>query len=148
MIRLPDPRATHEAGRKLGTEIQCGDVIALSGALGAGKTSLTRGMLEGLGLIGVEVPSPSFALVIPYDPPFVRLPVAHVDLYRIDDPAEVDALALDDQLLDGALIIEWPERLGSRLWDHALWISIETDPNGGRILTARVPPSWEGRWPY
>lgn len=120
------------------------DIVALSGDLGAGKTCLARGILLGAGFAG-EVPSPSFALVIPYDPPVVRLPVWHVDLYRLEAPEDAEQLALDEVLTDGALIIEWPERLGNRLWPEALMLRL--DPiDDGRILTARVPPSWSARW--
>lgn len=143
---LPDAHATHAAGRALAASLRQGDVIALSGDLGAGKSSLARGLLEGLGFAG-EVPSPSFALVIPYAPPEVRIAVWHVDLYRLDRPEEAEALALDEALDDGALVIEWPERLGARLWPEALRIRLEFDANGGRRLTVSVPPSWEGRCP-
>jgi tRNA threonylcarbamoyladenosine biosynthesis protein TsaE len=141
---LPTPEATHAFGRQLADLIQAGDVIALSGDLGAGKTSLARGLLAGLGL-AEEAPSPSFSLVIPYDPPLVRVPVWHVDLYRLEDADEAEELGLDDALYDSALLIEWPERLGNRLWPHALKLRI--DPEGkGRRLTADVPPSWGARW--
>ena len=143
---LADAQATHVAGRALAAALQPGDVIALSGDLGAGKSSLARGLLEGLGFAG-EVPSPSFALVIPYAPPEVAIPVWHVDLYRLDTPEEADALALDEALDDGVLVIEWPERLGARLWPEALRVRLEFDANGGRRLTVSVPPSWEGRCP-
>ena len=143
---LADPNATHTLGYALAPLLRAGDVIALSGDLGAGKTSLARGLLAGLGL-REEAPSPSFALVIPYDPPLVRLPVWHVDLYRLEDPREADALGLEDALGDGALLIEWPERLGGWLWPDTLHLRI--DPEGdGRRLTASVPPSWGGRWPF
>ncbi len=141
---LTDEAATEAFGLKLGLELAPGDVVLLSGDLGAGKTCLARGILKGAGFMG-DVPSPSFALVIPYDPPAVRLPVWHVDLYRLDRPDDAEQLALDDVLADGALIVEWPERLGERLWPGAL--ALRLDPNeGGRILTARVPPSWSARW--
>lgn len=143
---LADAHATHAAGLALSQVLRPGDVIALSGELGAGKSSLARGLLEGLGFTG-EVPSPSFALVIPYAPPEVRIPVWHVDLYRLDTPEEADALALDEALDDGALVIEWPERLGARLWPDALRVTLEFDTNGGRRLTVNVPPSWEARCP-
>ena len=143
---LADAHATHAAGLALSQVLRPGDIIALSGELGAGKSSLARGLLEGLGFTG-EVPSPSFALVIPYAPPEVRIPVWHVDLYRLDTPEEADALALDEALDDGALVIEWPERLGARLWPDALRVTLEFDTNGGRRLTVNVPPSWEARCP-
>lgn len=144
-MRLADPQATHALGLQLAQLVRPGDVIALSGDLGAGKTSLARGLLAGLGWQG-DVASPTFPLVIPYDPPQVRLPLWHVDLYRIDDSSEIDALALDDALLDGALVIEWPERLENRLWPQTLWLRLEADGEGRR-LTARVPEAWGARWP-
>jgi tRNA threonylcarbamoyladenosine biosynthesis protein TsaE len=146
-VKLADAAATHQAGRALAPLLQPGDVIALSGALGAGKSSLVRGIIEGLGFDG-DVPSPSFAIVIPYDPPIVRLPAWHVDLYRLDGPEEVEPLALDEALFDGALLVEWPERLGNRLWPHALQIALEFEKDGGRLLTVTAPPSWEARCPF
>jgi tRNA threonylcarbamoyladenosine biosynthesis protein TsaE len=144
---LQDAGATDAAGRLLAPLLQPGDVIALSGDLGAGKTSFARGILAGLGFQG-EAPSPSFALVIPYAPPLLRLPVWHVDLYRLDDPAEAQELGLDDALCDSVLLIEWPERLGVRLWPDALKITLKVQADGGRRLTVSVPPSWELRCPY
>ncbi|WHO37208.1 tRNA (adenosine(37)-N6)-threonylcarbamoyltransferase complex ATPase subunit type 1 TsaE [Sphingobium sp. AP49] len=132
-------------GRRLARHVRVGDVIALEGGLGVGKTTLARGLLEGLGLEG-EAPSPSFAIVQPYDVPDVRLPVAHVDLYRLDDVAETAELALDEYLLDSLLIIEWPDRLGDRLWSHALRLNIAFAPDGARRLTADVPDAWTDRW--
>ena len=144
---LSDAAATDAAGRLLAPQLQCGDVVALSGDLGAGKTSFARGILAGLGFDG-EVPSPSFALVIPYAPPSLRLPVWHVDLYRLDDPTEVEELGLDDALCDSVLLIEWPEGLGDRLWPSTLRITLKDDGDGGRRLTVSVPPSWELRCPF
>jgi tRNA threonylcarbamoyladenosine biosynthesis protein TsaE len=146
-VILSSPDDTHQAGRALAAVLKAGDVVALSGPLGAGKSSFARGVIEALGFAG-EVPSPSFGLVIPYAPPDVRLPVWHVDLYRIDTPEEAEPLALDEALYDGALLIEWPERLGDRLWREALYLTLEFDANGGRLLTVRVPPSWEARCPF
>lgn len=145
-ILLSDPAATHAAGRVLAKSLRVGDVIALSGDLGAGKTSLARGTLSGLGL-DEDAPSPSFALVIPYAPPQVTLPVWHVDLYRLDRAAEVEELGLDDALYDSALIVEWPERL-DWIWPGALRLHISVPPEGPRRLTATLPPSWEDRWPF
>ncbi len=131
--------------RRLAAQVRIGDVIALEGGLGAGKTTLARGLLEGLGLEG-EAPSPSFAIVQPYDVPEVRLPVAHVDLYRLDGPSETTELALDEYLGDSLLIIEWPDRLGDALWPHALILHIAIGEDGARRLTARVPAAWTDRW--
>ena len=144
---LPDAEATDAAGRLLAPLLEPGDVIALSGDLGAGKTSFARGILAGLGFEG-EVPSPSFALVIPYAPPLLRLSVLHVDLYRLDDPKEAEELGLDDALCDSALLVEWPEILGDRFWPNALKITLNDHGGGGRCLTVSVPPSWESRCPF
>ena len=141
-----DDAAMRVLGARLATVVRSGDVIALKGGLGAGKTTLARGLLSALGL-EEDAPSPSFALVQPYDVPLVRLPVAHVDLYRLEDDADVQELGLDDYLTDSLLMIEWPERLGARLWDHSLVLSIEVTPDGSRRLTALVPDAWRDRWP-
>lgn len=143
---LPDENATEAAGRALAPALRPGDVIALSGDLGAGKTCFVRGVLSGLGFAG-EAPSPSFALVIPYAPPAVRIPVWHVDLYRLESAEDAEELGLDEALCDAALLIEWPERLGDRLWPEALKIGLEDAGPGARRLTVSVPPSWEARCP-
>jgi len=143
---LVDHAATHEAGAKLGAVVAPGDIVALSGPLGVGKTAFARGLIEALGFSG-EVPSPSFAIVIPYAPPDVRIPVWHVDLYRIDDPEEIGELGLDEARSDSLLLIEWPERMRETPWPDALAITFAVE-GAGRRLTATVPPSWEQRWPF
>jgi tRNA threonylcarbamoyladenosine biosynthesis protein TsaE len=143
-IAFPDAEATEAFGRSLAPLLRPGDVLALHGALGAGKTTLARGILRGLGHEG-DVPSPTFAIVQPYDPPAVRLPVAHVDLYRIEHPEELEELGLGDMLANGALLIEWPERL-PRLWPQTLRLTLAAD-GAARALTAQVPPAWGTRWP-
>ena len=147
-ILLPDERATLALGASLAAVLRAGDVAALSGPLGAGKTTFARGLLGGLGLIG-EAPSPSFALVIEYAPPDVRLPLGHVDLYRLNAPEEVDELGLDDMLADGALVVEWPERGGPARWPLALALAFADaeDAARARRLTWEAPAAWEGRWP-
>jgi len=142
-MTLADEAATIAAGEALAKLLLPGDVIALTGDLGAGKTTLVRGLLQALGHDG-EVPSPSFALVQPYEDVDPR--VWHVDLYRIEDQSELDELGLDSAA-DAVLLVEWPERAGATAWPDALVLSLEFGPDGDRILTARVPPSWEGRWP-
>lgn len=146
MIVLTDEAATRAFGLRVAHALRVGDVVGLLGPLGAGKTALARGMLGGLGYEG-EVPSPSFPIVVPYEVPAVRLPVQHVDLYRIEHEQEVDALALDEALLDGALLIEWPQRLGRRAWREMLGLSLSILNDGTRALTAQVPAAWEARWP-
>jgi tRNA threonylcarbamoyladenosine biosynthesis protein TsaE len=145
MIRLPDAGATEAFGRALAARLRPGDVVALSGALGAGKTVLARGVLRGLGH-GGDVASPTFAIVVPYEPPDTRLPAWHVDLYRIEEAAELDELGLDEALQEGVLLIEWPERL-AELWPDTLKLALTVEPDGARALTAEVPPAWGARWP-
>ncbi len=147
---MEGPDATAAAGAALAAVLRPGDVVALSGDLGAGKTTFARGLLHALGFEG-EVPSPSFPIVIPYAPPELGLPLWHVDLYRIDDPEEIEELGLDEARADSALLIEWPERMGGWLWPDALRITIEATRTPGsadaRRLTWAAPTAWEGRWP-
>jgi len=137
-----DEAAASSLGTALAKAVRAGDVITLSGPLGVGKTTLTRGILSGLGHRG-DMPSPTFALVQPYDE--LVPPIWHVDLYRLEDPSELEELGLD--VRDTALIVEWPERGGAAAWPQALCLSLEFAEAGARRLTAKVPPSWQGRWP-
>ncbi len=134
-------------GAALAAVARAGDIITLSGPLGVGKTALARGLLAALGHEG-EVPSPTFAIVQPYDE--LVLPVWHADLYRIERREELDEIGLECAE-EGLLLVEWPERAGARAgekaWPDALGLSLDFGQNGDRILTADVPPSWEGRWP-
>jgi tRNA threonylcarbamoyladenosine biosynthesis protein TsaE len=143
-MRLEGEAETEGLGARLGPLLRPGDVIALQGELGTGKTTLARGILRGLGFEG-EVASPTFPIVLPYDLP--RFAVWHVDLYRTECANEIDELALDEALEEGALIVEWPERLGVRLWPGALRLTLTRQGEGARALTADVPAAWGGRWP-
>ena len=146
MIMLNDAEATRALGSRLGEVLERGDVVALEGPLGSGKTVLAAGILSALGFAG-DVPSPSFPIAIPYDPPLVRLPVLHVDLYRVERDDEIEELGLDDARAEGALIVEWPERLGRQASAEALRLTLVVHSDGRRALTARVPLAWEARWP-
>jgi len=141
MMILADEEATARLGADLAQAARAGDVITLSGPLGVGKTALARGLIAALGHEG-EVPSPSFAIVQLYED--LDPPVWHVDLYRIERSSELEELGLDSAV-DAVLLVEWPERAGE--WPDALALSLAFGQNGDRILTANVPPSWEGRWP-
>ncbi len=143
-LALADAAATEAAGRAFATLLRAGDVVTLSGGLGAGKTTFARGLLAALGL-AEEAPSPSYALVIPYAPPETRLPVAHVDLYRLDEGADLRELGLDDYRADGVLLVEWPERLPGA-WPDALALAL-VPAVAGRRLTWAAPAAWAGRWP-
>lgn len=131
-------------GQAIAAALRAGDTIALSGELGAGKTTLARAIIAALGWRG-EVPSPTYTLVQSYEPPDVRVSVWHVDLYRLTAPGDADALGLFET--DSALVIEWPQRLGARLPADALQLTISGSGDAPRHLTWGVPPAWEGRWP-
>jgi tRNA threonylcarbamoyladenosine biosynthesis protein TsaE len=145
MIRLADSAATEAFGAALAGSLLPGDVIALFGALGAGKTTLARGLLRGLGHDG-DVASPTFPIVQAYAPPDTHIPIWHVDLYRIEHASELEEIGLDEARGEAAMVIEWPERLPI-LWPEALRLTLAFEPGGGRALTASVPPAWGGRWP-
>jgi tRNA threonylcarbamoyladenosine biosynthesis protein TsaE len=100
---------TETIGRDLAATLSPGDVLLLEGDLGTGKTAFVRGLAEGLGISRDQVSSPTFTLVQEYRGG--RLPVFHVDLYRLNDPREVDDLGLDEIATGGVLAIEWAEKL-------------------------------------
>lgn len=143
-MKLKNEAATLAFGGKLANALKAGDVVTLSGPLSAGKTTLVRGLLAALGHPG-EVPSPSFAIVQPYEA--LDPPIWHVDLYRIENISDLHELGLQDIRDEGVLIVEWPEHAGVDAWPDALALSLEVAEDGSRALTAKVPSSWEERWP-
>jgi tRNA threonylcarbamoyladenosine biosynthesis protein TsaE len=142
-MTLTDEAATLAVGARLASLLQPGDVVTMTGDLGAGKTTLVRGLLQALGHEG-EVPSPSFAIVQPHEE--LDPPVWHADLYRLEDRSELAELGLDS-LGDSVLVVEWPERAAAGAWPDALRLSLEITGPKRRRLTAEVPAAWEGRWP-
>lgn len=128
-------------GRRLGTLLQPGDVVALRGELGAGKTRLVRGIVEGLGHDPSAVSSPTFVVANEYDDPYARLPAAHLDAYRLTGDEEL-ANAGWDQLLDGVtvLLIEWPQRIQDALPESRWEINIEHGSPTERAITITPPP--------
>ncbi len=146
-MHLADEPAMEAAAAKVAGRARAGDIITLSGSLGAGKTVFARGFLHALGFEG-EVSSPTFAIMQDYPADIVAVPVVHADLYRLEHEEELQELGLDDGLEKGILLIEWPERLGAVRWPNMLELSIEVVSESTRRLTAQVPPSWEDRWPF
>lgn len=146
-LSLPDLAATEALGRALARLVRRGDVIALFGDLGAGKTALARALVRALpgpaGAAEEEVPSPTFTLVQIYERR--PAPVWHFDLYRLESAAEVEELGLSEALADGISLIEWPERLGGRdLPPDALQVTLTFDETGN---ARRAQLEGGGDWP-
>lgn len=143
---LPDAAATESIGRRLAAPLaraaaDAPFVLHLSGPLGAGKTTLARGLLRGLGHEG-RVRSPTFTLLEPYE--LACCQVAHLDLYRLADPAELDYLGLPDMLAPGnLLLVEWADRGGKRVPAADLHIALDYAGEGRRIVLE--PRSARGR---
>jgi len=110
IIDLADEAATAALGARLAAGARPRDVLLLHGDLGMGKTALARGFVMGAASETDEVPSPTFTLVQTY--PSVRGTIWHFDLYRLKHPDEIWELGFEDALVDGILLIEWPDRLG------------------------------------
>jgi tRNA threonylcarbamoyladenosine biosynthesis protein TsaE len=128
-VRTASPSATQRFGRRFAARLRAGDCVALVGELGAGKTVLVRGIAAGLGVADRRlISSPSFVLVQEYPG---RVPVFHVDLYRLTDPpAELAGLGLEEMLAAGVVLVEWAERaeaaLPRRRWKIELTITGKT----------------------
>ncbi|MFC3099636.1 tRNA (adenosine(37)-N6)-threonylcarbamoyltransferase complex ATPase subunit type 1 TsaE [Altererythrobacter lauratis] len=143
---LPDLVAMQAFGARIAARLRAGDVVALSGGLGAGKTTLSRAILAALGHAG-DVPSPTFTIIEVYDAPAMRLPVIHADFYRLDDPAEAAELGLDDYREGAALLAEWPDRAGG-FAQEAGCLSITLEIHGeGRWAIVEGGADWLGRMP-
>jgi tRNA threonylcarbamoyladenosine biosynthesis protein TsaE len=146
IVDLPDLAAVETFGARIAARLRAGDVIALSGSLGAGKTTLARAILAALGYAG-DVPSPTFTIVETYDSPAMRLPVAHADFYRLKRPEEVEELGLDDYREGAVLIAEWPANAGGFAHEPGcLSIALEIAGSGRRAI---VEPGadWQSRIP-
>ena len=145
-IALPDLAAMDRLGRAIAEALWPDAVVALEGGLGAGKTTLARAIIAGLGYQG-EVPSPSFAIIEVYDPPAVRLPLIHADFYRLADPSEADEIGLDDYRQGAALLAEWPDHAGGFKHEPGcLSITLEVAEEG-RIAIVEAGADWLGRIP-
>jgi tRNA threonylcarbamoyl adenosine modification protein YjeE len=136
-ILLADDAATAALGARLAAELKPGDLVLLSGGLGAGKTALARSIIRALtGDPQLDVPSPSFALVQPYEAN--GKPLLHADLYRLRDAREIDELGLFDRP-DAIVLVEWPERAPelAPLATLAVALAIPADGHGRTVEVAR-----------
>jgi tRNA threonylcarbamoyladenosine biosynthesis protein TsaE len=122
VIITKSAQKTRDLGRKLGQLLQSGDLLCLQGDLGAGKTTLTQGIAAGWGSSD-SVSSPTFVMVNLYRAAD-ETPLYHMDAYRIESLPEAAQLGLDDMLAEGALIIEWPERIEPLLPKERLWLNL------------------------
>ncbi len=145
IVDLPDLAAMEAFGARIAQQLRPGDVIALTGGLGAGKTTLARAIIAALGHEG-EVPSPSFTIIETYDPPAVRLPLVHADFYRLSRSEEAEELGLEDYREGAAMIAEWPDHAGGFAHEPGcLSISLEIDGEG-RKAVVESGADWVGRF--
>jgi len=146
-LDLPDLAATERLGRALAGLLRAGDVVALRGDLGAGKTALARALVRALpgpeGAAEEEVPSPTFTLVQTYDRD--PAPVWHFDLYRFDNPGEVEELGFYEALGEGIIRVEWPERLGAALPPDHLSVALGFAGGDGRRACLEGGGDWPRR---
>lgn len=139
-IPLADEAATADLGRRLAPLCRGGDVIALRGDLGAGKSTLARALIQALQGADTEVPSPTFTLVQTYPGEPV---IWHFDLYRLENPAEARELGFEEAA-DGLTLVEWPERLGSHLPKTRLELQLSFS-GAGRIARLEDHADWSKR---
>jgi tRNA threonylcarbamoyladenosine biosynthesis protein TsaE len=145
-ITCPDPAATEAFGARLGVLLRAGDLVLLSGPLGAGKTVLARGVAAGMGVAG-RVASPTFVLAREHPAGEGGVPLVHVDAYRLGGRLEeLDDLDLDTELAGAAVVVEWGEGSAERLAaeDHLL-VRIERRDDETRVLTLCPHGDWARR---
>ena len=140
VIESHSRQETYELGRTLGQQAKAGDVYTLVGDLGVGKTVLTQGMAAGLGIME-PVSSPTFTIVQIYEEG--RLPLYHFDVYRIEEPEEMEEVGFDDYIYgDGVCLIEWANRIEDILPEETIYVVIEKDLEKGmdyRKITVVCP---------
>jgi tRNA threonylcarbamoyladenosine biosynthesis protein TsaE len=141
-FRLDHEADTARLGAAIAAELKRHEAVCLSGPLGAGKSTLARGLIQALAGETVEVPSPTFTLVQTYATP--RLALAHFDLYRLEKSEEVAELGLDEALDEGAAVIEWPDKLGHHLPHDRLDVELHID-GAGRRARLSAHGAWEER---
>ena len=142
-IYLQDPAATARLGLLVSAHLRAGDVVALEGTLGAGKSVLARAVISTLCPMEDNIPSPTFTLVQTYEPE--KFPVImHFDLYRLDTPEEALELGIEDSFIDAVSLVEWPQRLGGYLPRTALTIDLsEGDSDTSRRAKLYGGTRWQ-----
>ena len=144
IVDLPNLEAVTQFGARIAERLRPGDVIALSGDLGSGKTTLARAIIAALGHAG-EVPSPTFTIVETYDA--LDPPLAHADFYRLEDPREAVELGLDDYRRGAALIAEWPAKAGGFAHEPGCLSIVLEFAESGRKAIVEPGHDWLGRLP-
>jgi tRNA threonylcarbamoyladenosine biosynthesis protein TsaE len=130
-IRAATPATTRRLGERIGRLLRAGDVVLLSGELGAGKTVLAQGIGRGLGVTD-PIKSSSFVIMNEYEGAALRL--YHADLYRLEDPEQVAELALDELAEQGVLVVEWPERAQNEMPSEHLLVRLAYDGAKSRTI--------------
>ncbi|ANN22299.1 tRNA (N6-adenosine(37)-N6)-threonylcarbamoyltransferase complex ATPase TsaE [Amycolatopsis orientalis] len=144
---FPTPESTMDFGRALGRSLRAGDLVLLAGPLGAGKTTLTRGIADGLG-VGGRVSSPTFVLARVHPAGEAGVALVHVDAYRLGgDLSQLDDLDLDTELERSALVVEWGEGTAERLSDDYLVVRLERREDDVREVTLEPHGTWASRTP-
>lgn len=141
-IQLNSLDDTQKVAQHLAPLLQEKDALLLKGDLGAGKTCFARALIQSLGVTG-EVPSPTFTLVQSYETE--RFPVFHFDLYRLKDPEEIEEIGFDEAMIDGVVLVEWPEKAASYMPRGALTLHFELKDDNSRFVEFDVPAKWQGR---
>lgn len=139
---LSSAAATEQLGAALAGLLSVGDVVALEGDLGAGKTTLTRGLIRALCGVETDVPSPTYTLVQTYDAPDFTL--WHYDLYRVEHSGELIELGWIDAAT-GVVVVEWPDRAGILMPSRKLVVRLETVGEGRRAILEPVGEDWQTR---
>ncbi len=137
-VELPTPADTERLGRELGARLRAGDLVVLSGPLGAGKTVLARGIGAGLEVPG-PVTSPTFVIAREHPAGPRGVPLVHVDAYRLGGLDELDDLDLDTDLVDAAVVVEWGEGLAERLAEEHLLVRLDRRDDDVRVATLDGP---------
>jgi tRNA threonylcarbamoyladenosine biosynthesis protein TsaE len=141
---LADLNATADLGARLSKRLRAGDIVALEGPLGAGKTTFARALIRFLGWSESEIPSPTFTLVQQYD--LADFTLWHFDLYRLENSEDVFELGIEEAFAEGVSLIEWPDRLGGYMPPDHLTVTLSfADTDGARRVSIDGEAEWRER---